>query len=105
MLEHVGIVRKAKAQLELKQVRIVKGHTKGFYHYSAVKGMPSGAGNPLMQDMEKVKILGAFLALFSLIRSVLMSLRTLTLPAESLGGTKKFPIEEEDRREDVVHWM
>lgn len=31
-----------------------------------------------------------------------MSLRIPTLPAESLGGSEALPIEEEDRREDVV---
>lgn len=58
-------VRKAKAQVELKLERNVKGNTKGFYSYidsqkNATEDVLSGAGNPLTRGMEKVKILSFF---------------------------------------------
>lgn len=64
------LVRKAKAWLELKPARNVKGIKKGFYKYSISKRkakenmcpLLTGAQNLIAKDIKKTKELSAFLA-------------------------------------------
>ncbi|CAM5087143.1 unnamed protein product [Natator depressus] len=65
-----GVIRKAKAQLELQRARDVKGNKKGFYRYvsnkkkirESVGPLLNGGGNLVTDDVEKAEVLNAFFA-------------------------------------------
>jgi len=85
-------IRKAKAQMELNLVRVIKNNINGFCRYSGQKRQAKEGvhplviekGEPAVTDMEKV--LKSFLPWSSLASRILIFLTSLNCILELLGG-------------------
>lgn len=102
-------VRKAKAQLELKLAREVKGDKKGFYKDIGSKrkakesecSLLSGAGDLVTKEMEKAEVLNAFFAsVFN--GKACPQASQVPEPPSRVWGSEAVPTVEEERVKDCL---